>query len=309
MGRKSRNIFKPAQDENGVYLHVYNHCVEGGSREYPFGDVEKEHFFKHLKNTLCLYSIECISAVAMSNHFHLILYIPKKTFSEKEMFQRIKKYRKQKIVFDVDDDYCQRRHQMSNDLSSFMKELQQGFTCWFNRTRSFRRRGTLWEQRFKCSKLIDSKALSTCLQYVELNPVRAEIVEEPSEYKFSSFGIWAHQGRHPFEKNFEHHMLSALRIYLESEDLNGLKKYYQERFKAIINSKSSSDDEKGRGVGSLLRRSRFWIDSLVLGSKSALREEAVRIWGEVRGRKKCFGKVLKDQDEEVMSIRQLIVDT
>ena len=203
MGRKSRSVFRPGVDEDGVYLHVYNHCVEGGSKQYPFGDMEKAHFLKKLKNTLCLYSIECISAVVMSNHYHLILFVPKKTLSKAEMFSRIQKFRKNKNVFSEDDYYCLRRREMSNDLSSFMKELQQGYTCWFNRTREFKRRGTLWEQRFKCAKLADKESLSTCLQYIELNPVRANIVQDPGDYKFSSYGIWMKEGRHPFKAHLK----------------------------------------------------------------------------------------------------------
>ncbi|MCM8538318.1 MAG: hypothetical protein NE334_20415 [Lentisphaeraceae bacterium] len=70
MGRLSRSIFKPRANENGVYLHVYNHCVEGPNRDFPFDDVEKEKFLRHLKRTLTMYSIECLSAVVMSNHYH-----------------------------------------------------------------------------------------------------------------------------------------------------------------------------------------------------------------------------------------------
>ena len=117
MGRKSRGIYKPGVDEDGVYLHVYNHCVEGVSREFPFGDVEKQKFLLHLKRTLTLYSIECLSAVVMSNHYHLILYIPKETFSIDEMAYRIIKFKKGKIIATPADFYTQRRHEMSNDLS------------------------------------------------------------------------------------------------------------------------------------------------------------------------------------------------
>ncbi|HYR34745.1 MAG TPA: transposase [Burkholderiales bacterium] len=50
------------------------------------------------------------------------------------------------------------------------------------------RTGSLWEGRFK-SSLIDSESyLLTCHRYIELNPVRAGMVEHPSEYRWSSHG-------------------------------------------------------------------------------------------------------------------------
>lgn len=315
MGRCSRKIYKPGREEDGVYLHVYNHCVEAARKDYPLGGVEKDRFLKHLKRTMLLYSIECLSAVVMSNHFHLILYVPKETFDSAEMARRIKAFRKEKVLIDKNDYYCQRRLEMSNDLSSFMKEVQQGYTCWFNRTREFKRRGTLWEQRFKCAKLADSQSLSTCLQYVELNPLRAGLVDDPAEYRYSSYGQWQLSGQHPFENSFCKHMTGALLPYLESRDLLGLKSYFQDRFKEVLlgqkeslNVNLQSNKKKPSIVTVLLRRSRFWIDGLVLGGKEALREQAVEIFGEERGQRKVFGRVVDDDQTAVMSMRQLVVD-
>ena len=317
MGRVSREIFKPGIDEDGVYLHVYNHCVEGVSREFPFGDVEKEKFLKHLKRTLMLYSIECLSAVVMSNHYHLILYVPKETFSLEEMAERIKKFKKGKIIATVHDIYTQRRHEMSNDLSSFMKELQQVYTCWYNKTRGYKRRGTLWEQRFKCTKLASLESLATCLQYVELNPVRAEIVHDPADYRFCTYGVWQQRGKHPFQKSFEKHMVSALKIYLKSENIRGLQAYFRERFAGIIaGEKGGSMAEVNLAIRQagktkvhpLLRRSRFWIDSMVLGGKISLKEHAADFWGDERSRRKKFGRVYDEGGVEILSMRQLVVD-
>jgi len=316
MGRVSRGLFKPGVDEEGVYLHVYNHCVEGVSREFPFGDIEKQKFLMHLKRTLTLYSIECLSAVVMSNHYHLILYVPKETFSIEEMVARITKYKKGKLLPTVHDFYTQRRLELSNDLSSFMKEVQQGFTCWYNKTRDYRRRGTLWEQRFKCSKLADSQALVTCIKYIDLNPVRGEIVNDPADYSFSTYGIWQKSGRHPYRKSFEKHMISALRVYLKKENMSGLQSYFRERFAAICTRESGGDNlEVNLAVKSankkkniLLTRSRFWIDSMVLGSRVALKTHAKNFWGEERAEKKKFGKAYDMDGIEVLSMRQLMID-
>jgi putative transposase len=53
--------------------------------------------------------------------------------------------------------------------------------------RRYRRTGTLWEGRFK-SALIDSEQyLLSCSRYIELNPVRAGMVQHPAEYRWSSY--------------------------------------------------------------------------------------------------------------------------
>lgn len=53
--------------------------------------------------------------------------------------------------------------------------------------RGNKRTGTLWEGRYKAS-LVDSEAFAlTCYRYIELNPVRANMVQHPAEYPWSSY--------------------------------------------------------------------------------------------------------------------------
>ena len=80
--------------------------------------------------------------------------------------------------------------------------------------------------------------------------------------------------------------------------MKGLKEYYQERFSRIISNEESP----------LLKQSRFWTDSLILGTRKVLRSEAITIWGEDKGKKKQFGKVYKDEEVDIRSMRQLMVD-
>ncbi|NQZ57197.1 MAG: hypothetical protein HRT88_06970, partial [Lentisphaeraceae bacterium] len=60
------------------------------------------------------------------------------------------------------------------------------FTIWYNKTRYFKRRGTLWKARFKRSKLVGRGALLSGLKYVELNPVRVGMVKRRQDYEFTS---------------------------------------------------------------------------------------------------------------------------
>ncbi|MEY4569071.1 MAG: hypothetical protein RLZZ398_510, partial [Verrucomicrobiota bacterium] len=72
------------------------------------------------------------------------------------------------------------------DLGEFMKGLLQRFTQWFNRAHA--RTGTLWEDRFKSVIVEDGVAARTISAYIDLNPVRAGMVADPADYRWSSYG-------------------------------------------------------------------------------------------------------------------------
>jgi putative transposase len=73
-----------------------------------------------------------------------------------------------------------------DDLSEFMKSLLERFTKWFNRAHS--RSGTLWEDRFKSVIVESGTAARTMAAYIDLNPVRAGMVSDPADYRWSSYG-------------------------------------------------------------------------------------------------------------------------
>ena len=52
---------------------------------------------------------------------------------------------------------------------------------------NYRRSGTLWEGRFKSAMIDSAQYLLACYRYIELNPVRANMVEHPQHYRWSSF--------------------------------------------------------------------------------------------------------------------------
>jgi len=85
--------------------------------------------------------------------------------------------------------YSYRMH----SLSEFFKGMLQRFTCWFNRQRE--RKGTLWESRFRSVIVEDGLAARTMAAYIDLNPVRAGMVEDPADYRWSSYGEAVGGGR------------------------------------------------------------------------------------------------------------------
>lgn len=53
--------------------------------------------------------------------------------------------------------------------------------------RSYRRTGTLWDSRYKSSVVQAETYLLSCQRYIELNPVRAAMVEDPAHYRWTSY--------------------------------------------------------------------------------------------------------------------------
>jgi hypothetical protein len=75
-----------------------------------------------------------------------------------------------------------------NDLSEFMKTFKHRFAVWFNK--SHKRFGHLWAERFT-STIIEGNhhyALQVVSAYVDLNPVRAGMVKDPKDYRWSGYG-------------------------------------------------------------------------------------------------------------------------
>ena len=72
----------------------------------------------------------------------------------------------------------------AENLGLLMKRVAGRQTRYVNKIE--KRTGSLWEGRYKSSLINASEYLLACCQYVELNPVRAGIVEDPGEYRWSS---------------------------------------------------------------------------------------------------------------------------
>jgi len=66
-----------------------------------------------------------------------------------------------------------------------MKQLGQRYVQYVNRT--YKRSGTLWEGRFRSSIIEQQDYLFICQRYIEMNPVRADMVSHPGEYPWSSY--------------------------------------------------------------------------------------------------------------------------
>jgi REP-associated tyrosine transposase len=74
-----------------------------------------------------------------------------------------------------------------NAVSQMMQSIGRLYVRYFNHT--YRRSGTLWEGRFKSCLVQSDRYLLELYRYIELNPVRANMVDEPSDYSWSSYAI------------------------------------------------------------------------------------------------------------------------
>jgi putative transposase len=74
----------------------------------------------------------------------------------------------------------------TNDgISKMMQIVGRHYVRYFNHT--YQRTGSLWEGRFKSCVINAEEYLLTCQRYIELNPVRANMVDNPSDYRWSSY--------------------------------------------------------------------------------------------------------------------------
>lgn len=72
-------------------------------------------------------------------------------------------------------------------VSQMMQSLGRQYVRYFND--NYKRTGTLWEGRFKSSLVCTKHYLLSVYRYIELNPVRAKMVNDPAQYKWSSYRI------------------------------------------------------------------------------------------------------------------------
>ncbi|MEW8506059.1 MAG: transposase [Candidatus Thiodiazotropha sp.] len=71
-------------------------------------------------------------------------------------------------------------------ISNCMQALGRRYVRYINH--KYQRTGTLWEGRYKSSLIDSDHYLLTCMRYIESNPIRANMISRPSDYRWSSHG-------------------------------------------------------------------------------------------------------------------------
>lgn len=75
----------------------------------------------------------------------------------------------------------------AHSASLLMKHLGQRYVQYVNRT--YGRSGTLWEGRYRSCLAQEEQYVLACYRYIEMNPVRANLVAHPRQYRWSSYRV------------------------------------------------------------------------------------------------------------------------
>lgn len=131
---------------------VPQHIVQrGNNRQVCFGGEEDmKAYLSWLKEFSKKYGVDVHAWVLMTNHVHLL---------------------------------C--TPQEDGAVSRMMQSIGRMYVRYYNY--AYQRSGTLWEGRFKSSLVQSERYMLELYRYIELNPVRADMVGDPGEYSWSSY--------------------------------------------------------------------------------------------------------------------------
>jgi len=260
-------------DQETVY-HVISRTVLDG---YPLGNEEKDELVKILLKFSKLYFTEVLGFCAMGNHFHLLVrMLPESHFSDDEVKSRYKMFYGDVREFPQGKVPVLRFKWAS--LSELVREIKQSFSRYFNKLHN--RRGFLWGERFKSLIVEDGEALINCLAYIDLNPLRANIVKRPEDYRWCSLGYHVQTGNKGNFLSLEIG-LKELSVSSRKERLRRYRRYVYEaaalkrsRGKSCIMidekiiEKESKTDFKNTRAYKFRYRTRYFSDSGIIGSKA-----------------------------------------
>ena len=191
------------------------HIIQRGNNRTAcfYADEDYQFYLYQLKKHADKFDCAIHAYVLMTNHVHLLLT------PEKE-----------------------------DSASLLMKNLGQQYVQYINRT--YRRSGTLWEGRYKSCLTQSEDYVLACYRYIELNPVRADMVNHPRAYKWSSYRTNAEGLKSKLITPHEQY-LSINRGDLER------RKSYRALFKAHFDQAVHDEIRKATNGNYVLGNSRF----------------------------------------------------
>jgi len=185
---------------------AYYHCVSRiVDRRFVLESREKEIFVRIMRGYEAYCGVQVITFCVMSNHFHILVGVPRRPPKEllptdTELTERLRKARcsfgastlAQRLEMLRASGDHQRAEELRErffstmwDVSYFMRALKQRFSQWYNGVHD--RKGTLWEERFRSVLVEADVALKVVACYIDLNPVRAGLVTDPKEYRWCGY--------------------------------------------------------------------------------------------------------------------------
>jgi REP element-mobilizing transposase RayT len=180
-------------------IHIISRTTGG---DILFQQEEKEYFLKQMQRFASGFFVHIHAFAILGNHFHILatgLDIEAKKASKEELYHRYRlMYRKNAdppagsytsngtLIPDADGG-VERLRQRLGSISRFVQELKQTFSRFYNK--KYNRKGYLWSDRFKGVIVDKGEAQLACSAYIDLNPVRAGLVERPEDYRWSGLGL------------------------------------------------------------------------------------------------------------------------
>ena len=298
--RKPRFLL-PVNFEFGVY-HVISRVTD---RRLILGDEEKDELTRLMKRYAEFAGIKVLTFCVMGNHFHWLVEVPGRPGAEKEpsdaeLVARVRKCQGKKAAWVLEQalqDLLTNGHTALHaalrerwlarmwSLSAFVQSVKQRFSVWYNRRQG--RKGTLWEERFKSVIAEGPQAVAVMAAYIDLNPVRAGLVADPKDYKWSGYGA-AVAGDKAAEKGLRSALVGRRGAMVsKGEDVmawyrsyifrQGLERGVKADGKPMKKGFKVEQVEGALAVGGrlpeaemLLKRVRYFSDGLVVGTKESL---------------------------------------
>lgn len=195
----------------GIPLHVIQ---RGNNRQVSFARDEDCAAYAHwLDEYSVQYQVAIHAWVFMTNHVHLLMTAA-----------------------------------TENGISKLMQSLGRRYVRYFNDT--YQRTGTLWEGRFKSCVVSAEDYLLQCQRYIEMNPVRAGMVEAPGDYKWSS--VRSNGLAKPAKLWTPHEVYCSL-----GKNLNECAKAYRELFRSHLGMELLTEIRESTNMGLALGNDKF----------------------------------------------------
>ena len=281
------------KSSEAAFYHVTNRVV-GQADWFPFRNRQSRLKLLHMMLFYVnAYRCRLAAYQIMDNHFHLVVHFEKfRSLSRKELEDHAGQFygdRAEEVTGDWNDAQWKSFNRRLFDLSRLMADLDGQYARWFNDTHE--RRGHLWGDRFKSSELLDEQAVQDAILYVELNPIRAGLVQRPGQWKWGS-ARWRLNGQ-----DQELIPLDELFSADPGEDLYSsyrARLYHRGAVPTRENQAAIPDwilrQEERRGFarpGGFRRRLRFLTDGLAVGSAAKVAQllETYRRQGRYRRRR------------------------
>jgi REP-associated tyrosine transposase len=190
-------------DGQGFY-HCVSRVVDGRFifNTSGHGSAAAERFFQLMRRLEAFSGIRVLTYALMANHFHLLCEVPEPgALPEAEVLERIEarygasrrqalqeqlaRLRQHSDGADQVQRLLDRYRRRMYDISIFIKELKGQFAQWYNKRHN--RYGVLWAERFKSVLLESGETLAAVAAYIELNPVRAGLCADPTDYRYCGY--------------------------------------------------------------------------------------------------------------------------